>query len=72
MAQQTGLPITLAFLDAPSRTAGWGPTFHPSGDVVADMDKVRAFFADKRGFKPEQTTTPRLKEEERGRHAAKD
>ena len=65
IAQQTGLPITLAFLDAPSRTVGWGPTFHPTGDVVADMDKVRAFFADKRGFHPELTTTPRLKEEER-------
>ena len=65
IAQQTGLPITLAFLDAPSRTVGWGPTFHPSGDVVADMDMVRAFFADKRGFRPELTTVPRLKEEDR-------
>lgn len=65
IAQQTGLPITLAFLDAPSRTVGWGPTFHPSGDVKADMDVVRAFFADKTGFRPELTTVPRLKEEER-------
>jgi len=65
IAQQTGLPITLAFLDAPSRTVGWGPTFHPTGDVVADMDKIRAFYADKRGFRPELTTTPRLKEENR-------
>jgi 1-acyl-sn-glycerol-3-phosphate acyltransferase len=65
IAQQTGLPITLAFLDAPSRTVGWGPTFHPSGDVRADMDLVRAFFADKRGFKADQATVPRLKEEER-------
>ena len=34
IAQQTGLPITLAFLDVPSRTVGWGPTFHPTGDVT--------------------------------------
>ena len=63
IAQQTGLPITLAFIDAPSRTVGWGPTFHPSGDVRADMDIVRDFYADKTGFKPENFTPPRLREE---------
>ena len=35
----------LAFLDAPSRTVGWGPTFHPTGDVSADMDVLREFYA---------------------------
>ena len=65
ISRQTGIPITLAFLDAPSRTVGWGPTFDPTGDVVADMDRIRAFFADKRGFHPELTTTPRLREEDK-------
>lgn len=65
IAQQTGLPITLAFIDAPSRTVGWGPTFHPTGDVVADMDLVRAFYADKTGIRPENFTPPRLREEDR-------
>ena len=64
ISRQTGLPITLAFLDGPSRTVGWGPTFELTGDVVADMDKIRAFFADKRGFEPELITTPRLREED--------
>ncbi|GAA4675308.1 1-acyl-sn-glycerol-3-phosphate acyltransferase [Nocardioides nanhaiensis] len=63
ISQQTGLPITLAFLDAPSRTVGWGPTFHPSGDVRADMDRVRAFYVGVTGIRPEGTTVPRLKEE---------
>ena len=63
IAQQSGLPITLAFLDAPSRTVGWGPTFSPSGDVRADMDRIRAFYADKTGLKPENFTPPRLREE---------
>jgi 1-acyl-sn-glycerol-3-phosphate acyltransferase len=63
IAQQTGLPITLAFLDAPSRTVGWGPTFAPSGDMRADMDRIRAFYADKTGIRPEGFTTPRLREE---------
>ena len=65
ISQQTGIPITLAFLDAPSKTVGWGPTFSPTGDVVADMDRIREFYADKTGFKPEGTTPPRLREEGR-------
>ncbi len=66
ISQQTGLPITLAFLDAPSRTVGWGPTFHPSGDVVADMDRVREFYSGVTGIRPEGATEPRLKEESAG------
>jgi hypothetical protein len=42
---------------------GFGPTFHPTGDVAADMDLVRAFYADKRGIHPELRTEPRLREE---------
>lgn len=64
IAQGAGLPITLAFLDGPSRTVGWGPTFTPTGDVRADMDRVRAFYADKTGIRPEGFTTPRLREED--------
>lgn len=63
ISQQTGLPITLAFLDAPSRTVGWGPTFALSGDVRADMDRLRDFYADKTGIKPDGATVPRLREE---------
>lgn len=64
IAQQTGLPISLGFIDGPSRTLGFGPTFRPSDDVVADMDRVRAFYADKRGVHPERRTEPRLREED--------
>ncbi len=63
ISQQTGLPITLAFLDGPSRRVGWGPTFTPTGDVRADMDRIRAFYADKTGIRPEGFTQPRLREE---------
>ncbi len=63
IAQQTGLPITLAFIDAPTRRVGWGPTFHPTDDVRADMDLVREFYADKTGINPESFTPPRLREE---------
>lgn len=63
IAQQTGLPISLGFVDGPTRTLGIGPTFHPTGDIVADMDFVRAFYADKHGIRPENRTEPRLREE---------
>jgi len=63
IAQQTGLPISMGFIDGPTRTLGMGPTFTPSGDVVADMDMVREFYADKNGINPEGRTEPRLREE---------
>ena len=63
ISQQTGLPITLGFVDGPTRTLGMGPTFSPSGDVVDDMDFIRAFYADKFGIRPANRTEPRLREE---------
>jgi 1-acyl-sn-glycerol-3-phosphate acyltransferase len=67
ISRQTGLPVTLGFIDGPTRTMGFGPTFLPTGDVSADMDRVRAFYADKRGIHPELRTEPRLREEPAGR-----
>lgn len=63
ISQQTGIPILFGFIDGPSKTVGSGPTFVPTGDVQADMDVVRAFYADKRGINPELGTEPRLREE---------
>jgi 1-acyl-sn-glycerol-3-phosphate acyltransferase len=64
IAQQTGLPISLGYIDGPTRTMGFGPTFRPSDDVVADMDMVRAFYADKHGINPQLRTEPRLRQED--------
>ncbi|NRQ48235.1 1-acyl-sn-glycerol-3-phosphate acyltransferase [Aeromicrobium stalagmiti] len=63
LSKDTGLPITLAFFDPPTRTMGFGPTFHASGDATTDMDIVRAFYADKHGIKAKNATPPRLREE---------
>ena len=63
LSEQTGLPVTLAFIDGPSRTVGAGPTFVPSGSTAADMERIRAFYADKRGLHPAQRTEPRLRNE---------
>jgi len=63
LARSAKLPIALAFIDGPTRTAGFGPTISATPDVVADMDKVREFYADKHGIHPERRTEPRLREE---------
>jgi 1-acyl-sn-glycerol-3-phosphate acyltransferase len=63
IASEAGVPLALGFVDRPTRTAGFGPSFPPSGDVVADMDRVRAFYADKHGAKPRPSAVPTLREE---------
>ncbi len=64
IAQRSGLPISMGFIDGPTRTLGFGPSFLPTGRVTADMDVVRSFYADKHGIHPELRTEPRLREED--------
>lgn len=35
-----------------------------TGDIPADMDRIREFYADKRGIRPHLQITPRLREED--------
>jgi 1-acyl-sn-glycerol-3-phosphate acyltransferase len=64
IAADAGIPIVLTYLDGPTRTGGYGPIFHPTNDVVADMDRIREFYADKDGLRPNRFTRPQLREEE--------
>jgi 1-acyl-sn-glycerol-3-phosphate acyltransferase len=66
LARETGLPVTLGFVDSSTRTSGLGTTFAVTGDVVADMDLVRGFYADKAGIVPSRATEPRLRDEADG------
>lgn len=63
LAREADLPVTLAYCDRASMTTGIGPTIELTGDVKADMDVMRAFFADKAGVRPERRVEPRLAEE---------
>lgn len=63
IATRTGLPVTLGYVDRTTMTTGLGPTIDLTGDVAADMDRIRAFYADKSGVRPERRTEPRLREE---------
>ncbi len=63
IARQADLPVTLAFVDRTTMTIGLGPTFALTGDVAADMDVIRAFYADKAGHDPSKRREPRLANE---------
>nr|WP_187701716.1 1-acyl-sn-glycerol-3-phosphate acyltransferase [Dietzia sp. E1] len=67
IARETGLPVTLGYVDRATMTTGLGPTIELTGDVAADMDRIRAFYADKGGFHPDRRVEPRLADETRRR-----
>lgn len=63
IAIAAGLPVTLGFADGSTKSAGLGETIELTGDVVKDMDRVRAFYSDKSGVRPEYRTEPRFQDE---------
>jgi 1-acyl-sn-glycerol-3-phosphate acyltransferase len=63
IAQAANVPIVFGYLDYPRRRGGFGGELWPSGDLRADMDVIRAFYADKVGKFPKQFGPIRLREE---------
>jgi 1-acyl-sn-glycerol-3-phosphate acyltransferase len=53
IARLANVPIHFGFIDYPTKTVGAHPGFIPSGDIEADMEKIRAFYKDKRGRHPQ-------------------
>lgn len=66
IARGAQVPIVLGFLDYARKRGGFGPALVPSGDLRADMDRIRAFYADKIGKYPADFGPVRLREEESG------
>jgi 1-acyl-sn-glycerol-3-phosphate acyltransferase len=56
IAAGAGVPIVLAYLDYGRKVAGIGPVITPTGDVEADMRKIRAFYAHITGKHPEKSS----------------
>lgn len=54
MALAAKVPIAIGFLDYPSKRIGIGKMLVPSGDLEADLDIIRAFYADKKGKYPHE------------------
>ena len=48
------VPVGLAFIDYATKTIGVNRYVSMSGDVAADLDMLRSFYADKRGRHPHQ------------------
>lgn len=64
IALQAKIPVIPAYLDGATKTFGYGEPIYMTGDVRADMEKIRAFYADKRGLVPENESVVRLKGED--------
>lgn len=63
IAQEAQVPIVLGFVDGPTRRGGWGPVIVPSGDLAADMELIRAYYADKHGVVPDRASPVELRAE---------
>lgn len=61
IAHGAGVPIALLYADYERRVGGIGPSLTPSGDIESDMEKIRAFYADKVGKRPEKRGGIRLR-----------
>ncbi|WP_225410138.1 lysophospholipid acyltransferase family protein [Stigmatella hybrida] len=63
IARSAEVPILLSYLDWGQKRAGLGPLITPTGDIRADMERIRGFYREMRGKYPELDCVPRLKEE---------
>jgi 1-acyl-sn-glycerol-3-phosphate acyltransferase len=45
IAVGAGTPIVMGFIDYRHKLCGLGPTIMPTGDIMADMEKIRAFYS---------------------------
>jgi 1-acyl-sn-glycerol-3-phosphate acyltransferase len=54
IALRAGVPIVLGYADYRRRVVGLGPTLHPTGDIQADFESIRAFYTGITGKHPER------------------
>ncbi len=60
IALKANVPVVLAFLDYGKKVCGFGPSFLPSGDIEADFEFIREFYAGVTGKHPHQQGEIRL------------
>lgn len=54
IAREAKVPIVLGYLDYAKKRGGLGELFWPTGDVRADFEHLRRFYADVKGKHPER------------------
>lgn len=64
LARQAQVPVCLSYLDYGRKRGGFGPCFSLTGNVRADMDRIRSFYSDVTAARPNDFTPPRLREED--------
>jgi 1-acyl-sn-glycerol-3-phosphate acyltransferase len=52
IAVESEVPVVLGFLDYGRKRGGLGEVFHPTGDIEADFERLRAFYGGIRGKFP--------------------
>jgi 1-acyl-sn-glycerol-3-phosphate acyltransferase len=57
-----GLPVGLGYIDYATHTVGVDTYLNLSGDPLQDFARIRAFYADKRGRRPENESEIRLRQ----------
>lgn len=64
IARQAAVPIVPSFLDFGGKRGGFGPALTTTGDVTADMQYFRDFYAGMKGKFPAQFGPVKLREED--------
>lgn len=60
-ARAARAPIAMASLDYGRKEIVLGGTFHPGEDIEAAFERIRAFYADRRGKRPENQSDIRVR-----------
>ena len=63
IAMAANVPVVCGFLDFKTKHCGFGPVIELTGDMKADMDRIRAFYDGMEGKFAEKTTPFRLRGE---------
>lgn len=64
IALEADIPVYLGFVDRKTMSYGFKDSIKLTGDVSADMDKIRAYYAGMQGVRPEKGSVPRLRIED--------
>src|SRR5262245_11245280 len=60
IALGAGIPIAMAFIDYKRKVSVVGPTLYPTGDIEADMEAIRNFYANVTANNPDKPGPPAL------------
>jgi 1-acyl-sn-glycerol-3-phosphate acyltransferase len=60
IALGAGTPVAMAFIDYKRKASGIGPTLYPTGDIEADMEVIRNFYATVTAKYPDKAGLPAI------------